>query len=42
MVRSILTSLRNSKPDSELIKFAKGVNKYPENIKELINYLKLV
>lgn len=41
MVRNVLSLLKNTEPHSDLIKFAKGSNKYPENIKELYNYIKL-
>ena len=41
MTRLLLKILKDTPADTELIKFAKGANKYPENWKEFINYIKL-
>lgn len=41
MIRLLLKVLKETPAESDLIKFAKGANKYPESWKEFINYLKL-
>lgn len=41
MTRLLLKILKDTPADTELIRFAKGANKYPENWKEFINYIKL-
>lgn len=41
MIRDILKQLKTTEVNSDLVKFAKGANKYPENWREFINYIKL-
>jgi hypothetical protein len=40
MIKTILDLLKTTESKSELVMFAKGANKYPENFKEFKNYIK--
>lgn len=36
MIKEILTLLKDTKSEADIVKLAKGKNKYPETFKELI------
>lgn len=41
MIRVIIELLKNTEASSEIVKLAKGKNKFPSNYREFKNYIRL-